>query len=369
MLGCFFALICGVSGFDCQSNSVATLPHYWRCGKEQARYQFQVTGDSVPDSNHEKIKILLTGATGYVGGRLLPLLEQSGSDIRCMSRRPESLRDVVAANTETVFGDALDAPSINSALDGVHTAYYLVHSMGSDADFEETDRLAAELFAEACTAQEVKRIIYLGGLGNPDHKLSKHLRSRQEIGNILRTSSAAVVEFRASIIIGSGSLSFEMIRALVEQLPVMICPKWVRVMAQPIAIEDVLAYLMEAQSLPIKKTVVFEIGGPDQLSYGEIMQLYARLRGLRRWMIPGESQELDTDFQQPCRSLLYRRAAHDRTGDRASVGLRGATICPDTLVRCDIRGRKDEKLGWCAFWLTFGRFAHADRTRWSSGIV
>ncbi len=236
-------------------------------------------------SERGKIKILLTGATGYVGGRLLPLLEESGNDIRCMSRRPESLSHAVAEGTEAVYGDALDAASLNSALAGVHTAYYLVHSMGSDADFEETDRVAAELFAEACTAQKVKRIIYLGGLGNPDHKLSKHLRSRQEIGNILRTSTAAVVEFRASIIIGSGSLSFELIRALVEQLPVMICPKWVRVKAQPIAIEDVLAYLIEAQGLPIGKTVVFEIGGPDQMSYGEIMQLYARLRGLRRWMI------------------------------------------------------------------------------------
>ena len=133
------------------------------------------------DSNHETIKILLTGATGYVGGRLLPLLERSGNDIRCMSRRPESLDDVVAPDTQTVYGDALDAPSVNSALEGIHTAYYLVHSMGSDGNFEKTDRRAAELFAEACSAQDVKRIIYLGGLGNPDHKLSKHLLSRQEM--------------------------------------------------------------------------------------------------------------------------------------------------------------------------------------------
>ena len=280
------------------------------------------------EPHHEPIRILLTGATGYVGGRLLPLLEESGNDIRCMSRRPESLRDVVAPNTETVYGDALDAPSLNKALKGVHTAYYLVHSMGSESDFEETDRVAAELFAEACTAQDVKRIIYLGGLGNPDSNLSKHLRSRQEIGNILRTSSAAVIEFRASIIIGSGSLSFEMIRALVEQLPVMICPKWVNVMAQPIAIEDVLAYLLEAQNLPIGKTVVFEIGGPDQMSYGQIMQLYARLRGLRRWMIP-------VPFLTPYLSSLWLGLVtplYARVGKKLIESLRNSTLISNNVA-------------------------------------
>ena len=232
------------------------------------------------------VKILLTGATGYVGGRLLPLLEASPHSVRCMTRNPDNLIGSLEADTEVVYGDAFDLESLNEALQGIHTAYYLVHSMGSCEDFEMADRRAAEYFAAACTQQGVKRIVYLGGLGNPDHKLSKHLRSRQEIGNILRTSSAAVIEFRASIIIGSGSLSFEMIRALVERLPVMICPKWVRVMAQPISIEDVLDYLFQALTLPIRKTVIFEIGGPDQMSYGEIMQLYAKLRGLRRWMIP-----------------------------------------------------------------------------------
>jgi uncharacterized protein YbjT (DUF2867 family) len=236
--------------------------------------------------NENQVKILLTGATGYVGGRLLSKLESSPHSVRCMSRNPDSLSDVVGESTEIVYGDAFKPETLDAALEDIHTAYYLVHSMGSDADFEKADRKAAQYFADACSRQGVKRIIYLGGLGNPDHKLSKHLRSRQEIGNILRTSSAAVIEFRASIIIGSGSLSFEMIRALVERLPVMICPQWVRVMAQPIAIEDVLSYLYQALELPIRKTVVFEIGGPDQMSYGDIMQLYAKLRGLRRWMIP-----------------------------------------------------------------------------------
>jgi uncharacterized protein YbjT (DUF2867 family) len=230
--------------------------------------------------------VLLTGATGYIGGRLLPRLEQQGYALRCMSRRPESLEDVKAAETEVVSGDVLDSSSLDAVLSGVHTAYYFVHSMGSTADFEDLDRRAAQNFADACSRQGVKRIVYLGGLGNPDHQLSKHLRSRQEIGNILRTSSAAVVEFRASIIIGSGSLSFEMIRALVERLPIMICPKWVRVLAQPIAIEDVLEYLLEALELDDDESQIFEIGGPDQLSYGEIMHLYAKERRLRRLMIP-----------------------------------------------------------------------------------
>ncbi len=237
-------------------------------------------------TDDSRTRVLLTGATGYVGGRLLPLLEETGIPIRCMTRRPASLRQSVSETTEVVAGDVLDETTLGGALAGIETAYYLIHSMGTKDDFEEVDRRAAENFARACSAHNVKRIIYLGGLGNPDSKLSKHLRSRQEIGDILRTSSANVIEFRASIIIGSGSLSFEMIRSLVERLPVMICPKWVRVMAQPIAIEDVLAYLVEALQSQFDETVIFEIGGPDQISYGEIMKKYARQRGLRRWLIP-----------------------------------------------------------------------------------
>ncbi len=231
-------------------------------------------------------KILLTGATGYVGGRLLPLLESRGYAVRCMTRRPEALAGHVAETTETVQGDVLDAESVSAALDGIDTAFYFVHSMGSTADFEEQDRQAALNFTEAARRAGVRRIIYLGGLGNRDKQLSKHLRSRQETGDVLRSSGVQVIELRASIVIGSGSLSFEMIRALVERLPVMICPKWVRVRAQPIAIEDVLAYLLEAVELPPQDSKIYEIGGPDQVSYGEIMREYARQRGLRRLMIP-----------------------------------------------------------------------------------
>jgi uncharacterized protein YbjT (DUF2867 family) len=168
---------------------------------------------------------------------------------------------------------------------GVHTAYYLVHSMGSSGKFEEEDRQAARNFAASARQAGVRRIIYLGGLGAEEHALSAHLRSRQEVADILRSSGVPTVEFRASIVIGSGSLSFEMIRALVQRLPVMICPRWVAVKAQPIAVEDVIAYLLQALELPEGETAVFEIGGSDQVSYGEIMKEYARQCGLRRLTI------------------------------------------------------------------------------------
>ena len=230
--------------------------------------------------------VLLTGATGYVGGRLLPLLEAGGYPVRCLTRRPESLGKQVSDSTEVFKGDLLNAESLDSRFAGVDTAYYFVHSMGAKSDFEQEDREAATNFARAADKAGVRRIIYLGGLGHRDEDLSKHLRSRQETGDILRTSAAQVIEFRASIVIGSGSLSFELIRALVERLPVMICPRWVSVKAQPIAIEDLLAYLLEAADLADGESHIVEIGGPDQVSYGEIMKEYARQRGLRRLMIP-----------------------------------------------------------------------------------
>ncbi len=230
--------------------------------------------------------ILLTGATGYVGGRLLSLLQKSGEHVRCLTRRPEALLDRVNATTEVVQGDVFDVHSLQVAFEGVETAYYFVHSMGDNRDFEAQDRIAAENFATAATRAGVRRLVYLGGLGNPDDRLSKHLRSRQETGDVLRAHHAQVIEYRASIVIGSGSLSFEMIRALVERLPVMICPRWVQVKAQPIAVEDLLAYLIAALELPASASQVYEIGGPDQVSYGQIMQEYARQRGLTRWMIP-----------------------------------------------------------------------------------
>ncbi len=228
--------------------------------------------------------ILLTGATGYIGGRLLKLLEAENLAVRCLTRRPEFLQGRVAARTELVAGDVLDAASLQRAMNGVDAAYYLVHSMGTAHGFEETDRQAAERFGAAARTQRVQRIIYLGGLGDPSCRLSAHLRSRHEVGDILRQSDVPVVEFRASIVIGSGSLSFEMIRALVERLPVMITPSWVKIRAQPIATQDVLQYLRAGLDGPSTGCPIYEIGGPDQVSYGELMREYARQRGLHRLM-------------------------------------------------------------------------------------
>lgn len=230
--------------------------------------------------------ILLTGATGYVGGRLLRALEQTGHRVRCLARRPEFLSPKVGPTTEVVAGDVLDPDSLREAMRGVKVAYYLIHSMGSSGSFEENDRQSALNFAAAAKQEGVERIIYLGGLGNDNETLSPHLRSRQEVGRILGDSGIAVLEFRASIVIGSGSLSFEMIRSLVERLPIMITPKWVSSPAQPIAIDDLLAYLIAALHLPVGAYRIYEIGGADQVSYADIMRAYARERGMRIRMIP-----------------------------------------------------------------------------------
>ena len=272
--------------------------------------------------------ILLTGATGYIGGRLLTRLEQGDQRVRCLTRRPNALRGRVAATTEVSEGDLLDRDSLGECFAGVDTAYYFVHSMGADPDFEEQDRIAAKNFAEAASAAGVRRIIYLGGLGNPDHELSKHLRSRQESGDVLRAHHNQVIEFRASIVIGSGSLSFEMIRALVERLPVMICPRWVRVKAQPIAIEDLLTYLLAGLELPVTSSQVYEIGGPDQVSYGEIMQEYARQRGLVRLMIP-------VPFLTPYLSSLWLGLVtplYARVGRKLVDSLRNPTLISNNLA-------------------------------------
>jgi len=229
--------------------------------------------------------ILLTGATGYVGGRLLRALEAAGDRVRCLSRHPEALSERVAQTTEVVKGDVLDPGSLARAMVGVHSAYYLVHSMASANSFEAEDRLAANAFALAARAAGVNRIIYLGGLGSGSD-LSAHLRSRQEVGRILRESGVPTIEFRAAIVIGSGSASFEMIRALVEKLPVMITPRWVNTSTQPIAVEDVIAYLKQVLDLEINGSRVIEIGGADQVTYLDLMKEYARQRGLKRWMIP-----------------------------------------------------------------------------------
>lgn len=231
-------------------------------------------------------RILLTGATGYVGGRLLGTLERWGYRIRCLARRPESLESRVAPGTEAVGGDLLDPPSLVDAMRDQDVAFYLVHSMGSSGDFAEEERRCARNFADAARAAGIRRIIYLGGLGADARNPSAHLGSRRQVGDILRGSGVPVIEFRASIVIGSGGVSFEMVRALVERLPVMVTPRWVSVAAQPIAINDLLEYLQQAVTIPIDGSRIFEIGGADVVSYGGLMREYARQRGLRRAMLP-----------------------------------------------------------------------------------
>ncbi len=275
--------------------------------------------------------ILLTGATGYVGGRLLSRLESSGRPLRCMVRRPENLRPRIADSTEAVRGDVLDRDSLEGVCDDVHTAYYLIHSMGTGSDFEEDDRRGAQNFAQVAKKAGVKRIIYLGGLGQDEDQLSKHLRSRQEVGKILIESGAQVVEFRASIVIGSGSLSFELVRSLVRKLPIMLWPKWVSSKASPIAIQDVLAYLTEILEHPIGDNKVYEIGGPDQISYGGLMKEYARQRGLRRIGIP-------VPFLSPWLSSLWLgfvTPVYARIGRKLVASLKNATVVRDDAALRD----------------------------------
>jgi uncharacterized protein YbjT (DUF2867 family) len=269
--------------------------------------------------------ILLTGATGYIGGRLLKLLETEDHPVRCIARRPEFLRSRVSSGIEVVAGDLLDAGSLDRAMVGVHTAYYLVHSMGTAQGFEETDRRAAQQFGAAARNRGLRRIIYLGGLGSRLDKLSPHLRSRQEVGEILRQSGVPVTEFRASVVLGSGSLSFEMIRALVERLPIMITPRWVTILAQPIAIDDVLRYLRAALDLPDGESSIYEIGGRDRVSYGGLMREYARQRGLHRLMIsvPVLTPRLSSLW------LGFVTPLYARVGRKLIDGIRHPTVVQD----------------------------------------
>jgi len=229
--------------------------------------------------------ILLTGATGYVGGRLLERLLAGGCHVRCLVRDARRLQGRPGTEAaQIVEGDVLQPDSITGAFADVHTLYYLVHSMGSAGGFEEADRRGAENVITAARAAGVRRIIYLGGLGRDGDADSPHLRSRHEVGRLLRGSGIPTIELRASIIIGPGSLSFDLVRSLVERLPVLITPRWVRSLAQPIHIDDVLSYL-QACLEPAVETGVVDIGGPQQMGYSELMAEYARQRGLRRWII------------------------------------------------------------------------------------
>ncbi|MBN1665962.1 MAG: SDR family oxidoreductase [Anaerolineales bacterium] len=232
------------------------------------------------------MEILVTGVTGYIGGRLVPRLLEKGYAVRCMVRDPERLKGRSwQGQVEIIQGDVFDSDSLKKALVGINTAYYLIHSMGGGQNFHQRDLIAARNFGSAARACGVKNIIYLGGLGDPNSDLSEHLRSRQQTGQALGEAGVAVTEFRAAIIVGSGSLSFEMIRYLTERVPIMICPRWVFTRAQPISIHNVLDYLVAALEQPVSHGQIIEIGGQDVLTYGDMMTGYAQVRGLRRWLI------------------------------------------------------------------------------------
>jgi uncharacterized protein YbjT (DUF2867 family) len=228
--------------------------------------------------------ILVTGATGYVGGRLVPALLERGHTVRVLARYPEKLRDVSwHRQVEVIAGDATNATSVARAMEGIDVAYYLLHSLQQGANLEEAEEQTVTVFADAAKHASVQRIIYLGGLA-PNlmpKEMSAHMRSRALVGEILRNSGVPTIEFRAAVIIGSGSASFEMLRYLTERLPAMITPRWVRTKTQPIAIRDVLRYLAEAAVIPDDLNRTFDIGGPEAISYQEMMRRYASTAGLK----------------------------------------------------------------------------------------
>lgn len=233
------------------------------------------------------MKVLVTGATGYIGGRLVPRLLSQGFDVRCMSRDPAQLAlDPWRDQVEVIAADALDPESLDRALGGCDSAYYLIHAMiGSPRSFAEQGRTAAKNFSLASDRAGLARIIYLGGLGSDDDDLSEHLASRHEVGQILASGRTPVVEFRAAVIIGSGSMSFEMIRHLTEVLPVIMKPRWMGTRCQPIAVRNVLEILVAVLDDPNLTDSIYDIGGPDILTYEQMMQAYAEVAGLRKRVV------------------------------------------------------------------------------------
>lgn len=259
------------------------------------------------------MRCLVTGATGYIGGRLAPRLLDAGHSVRCLARSASRLRDVPwYADVEVVQGDLSDPTTLPAAFEGVDVAYFLVHSLGQ-RNFEQLDREAARNFGIAAKAAGVRRIVYLGGPEPPaTERPSAHLRSRAEVAKILLDSEVPTAVLRAAVIIGSGSASFEMLRYLTERLPVMVTPRWVKNRIQPIAVRDVLRYLIGAAGLPEEVNRGFDVGGPDVLTYEEMMRRYAKVAGLRHRVIV------------PLRPLTPRLSAH-------WVG--AVTPVPNTIAR------------------------------------
>lgn len=270
-------------------------------------------------------RILILGATGYVGGHLVPLLVRGGHRLRCLVRRPERF-DRRDKNIEVVAGDVLKQKTLTDVFEDIDIVYYLIHSMtAGERDFEERDRRAAVNVGRAARAAGVKRIIYLGGLGRRGEETSPHLRSRHEVGTLLRESGVPVTEFRAAVIVGSGSSSFEMVHHLVNRLPLMICPRWVMTRTQPIALEDVLKYLVACVDYPDAAGRSYDIGGPEVLTYRNMMLTVARVLGLRRYLlrVPVLTPRLSSywvDLVTPVPASLARALIE---------GVRSETVCED----------------------------------------
>ncbi|MFD8307629.1 SDR family oxidoreductase [Streptomyces sp. NPDC059690] len=317
-------------------------------------------------------RCLVTGATGYIGGRLVPEVLAEGHRVRCLARSPGKLRDHPwSGQAEVVRGDVTDAGSVAEAMRGVDVAYYLVHALGSGGDFEDTDRKAARIFGAAARAAGVRRIVYLGGLTPsrvPESELSPHLRSRAEVGRILRDSGVPTTELRAAVVIGSGSVSFEMLRYLTERLPVMITPSWVRTRIQPVAVRDVLRYLVGSARMPADVSRAFDIGGPDVLTYKDMMLRYAAIAGLPRRVIlpvpvltPGLSSHwvgLVTPVPAPIarpltESLRHEVVCHEHDIARYVPDGPGRPIGFDEAVRLALQRVRDAQV----------------TTRWSSASV
>lgn len=262
-------------------------------------------------------------------------LRAIGIQIRCMARTPSNLTRHVAPNVEVVRGDVMEPATLDEALRGIDIAFYLVHALASIGDFESTELAGARNFAAAAKRAGVNRIIYLGGLGDSESSTSAHMRSRHAVGQALRESGVPTLEFRASIIIGPGSLSFELIRSLVQRLPVMVVPKWVRVKAQPIAIDDVLEYLVQAIDLPLSNSTVYEIGGEEQLSYLDLMKRFGESAGLRRLYI-------NVPFLTPWLSSLWLNLVTPlfaKVGRKLIDSIRVASVVADDKALSDFSVR------------------------------
>ncbi|MEU6577332.1 SDR family oxidoreductase [Streptomyces sp. NPDC046805] len=318
------------------------------------------------------LRCLVTGATGYIGGRLVPELLADGHQVRCLARNPRKLRDHPwAGDVEVMQGDVTDADSVSQAMTDIDVAYYLVHALGTGKDFEATDRRAAQIFGEQAKAAGVRRVVYLGALTPtdvPEDELSPHLRSRAEVGRILLDCGVPTAVLRAAVIIGSGSASFEMLRYLTERLPVMVTPSWVHTRIQPIAVGDVLRLLVGCARLPEDVSRAFDIGGPDILTYREMMVRYARVAGLPPRVIlpvpvltPGLSSHwvglvtpVPASIARPLtESLRHEVVCHEHAVRQYLPEPPGHPLSFDQAVRLALRRVREAKVA----------------TRWSSAAV